>query len=211
MAYLLDDDWDNDPRVSRAGTAAFGLYSRCGMWVARHLTDGHVPREIATAYGTTEWVAKLVAVGLWQQTEDGYQMPDYLDRNPSRDKVERRRKQYTERQERWRLRTSQVQTRDKRITNASGNASPSPLSKERRGRTPATPGAARAPTPPPEPSPTVDLDDPHERAQRDHDIRVAAEAATRQRQADTDQAHRRAAETRAQLAARGLPPSRRTP
>ena len=149
MAYLLDDDWDNDPRVSRAGTAAFGLYSRCGMWVARHLTDGHVPREIATAYGTTEWVAKLVAVGLWQQTEDGYQMPDYLDRNPSRDKVERRRKQYTERQERWRLRTSQVQTRDKRITNASGNASPSPLSKERRGRTPATPGAARAPTPPP--------------------------------------------------------------
>jgi hypothetical protein len=72
MAFLLDDDWDNDPRVVRAGTAAFGLYSRCGMWVARHLTDGFVPVEVATTYGTREWAAKLVDAGLWTTAVDGY-------------------------------------------------------------------------------------------------------------------------------------------
>lgn len=91
MAFLLDDDWDNDPRVSRAGTAAFGLYSRCGMWAARHLTDGFVSSELAAAYGTREWAAKLVDAGLWETVEGGYQMPDYLRRNPSSEKVRARR------------------------------------------------------------------------------------------------------------------------
>jgi hypothetical protein len=122
MAFLLDDDWDNDPRVVRAGTAAFGLYSRCGMWVARHLTDGFVPAEVATTYGTREWVAKLVDVGLWTTAVDGYQMADYLTLNPSAKKVRKRREQYAERQRRWR----EAKTRDKRGSNASRNASPSP-------------------------------------------------------------------------------------
>jgi hypothetical protein len=122
MAFLLDDDWDNDPRVVRAGTAAFGLYSRCGMWVARHLTDGFVPVEVATTYGTREWAAKLVDAGLWTTAVDGYQMADYLTLNPSAKKVRKRREQYADRQRRWR----EAQTRDKRGSNASRNASPSP-------------------------------------------------------------------------------------
>lgn len=141
MAYLLDDDWDNDPRVSRAGTAAFGLYSRCGMWVARHLTDGFVSSEMAAAYGTREWAAKLVEVGLWQTVEGGYVMPDYLNLNPDREKVLRRREQYAERQRRWR----DGKTRSSRISNASSNASPSPPLKGR-----GTGAASHAP-PVPEP------------------------------------------------------------
>jgi hypothetical protein len=127
MAFLLDDDWDNDPRVVRAGTAAFGLYSRCGMWVARHLTDGFVPAEVATTYGTREWAAKLVDAGLWTTAVDGYQMADYLTLNPSAKKVRKRREQYADRQRRWR----EAQTRDKRGSNASRNASPSPPLKGR--------------------------------------------------------------------------------
>jgi hypothetical protein len=122
MAFLLDDDWDNDPRVVRAGTAAFGLYSRCGMWVARHLTDGFVPAEQAASYGTREWAAKLVDVGLWTTVEGGYQMPDYQTLNPSAEKVRKRREQYADRQKRWR----EKQTRSSRISNASPNPSPSP-------------------------------------------------------------------------------------
>lgn len=136
MAYMLDDQWDNDPRVSRAGTAAFGLYSRCGMWVARHLTDGHVPSEIATAYGSPEWAAKLVVVGLWETADGGYFMPDYLVRNPNADTVRRRRKQYAERQERWRANHPVNKTRDKPVSNASGNASPSPPLKGKRAKPP---------------------------------------------------------------------------
>jgi hypothetical protein len=143
MAFLLDDDWDNDPRVIRAGTAAFGLYSRCGMWVARHLTDGFVPAEQAASYGTREWVAKLVEAGLWKTVEGGYQMVDYLALNPSAEKVRRRREQYAARQKRWR--DSQGRKRDSNASrDASGNASPSPPLKGR-GRAPASQGAARAP------------------------------------------------------------------
>jgi hypothetical protein len=40
MAYSLDDTWDNCGPVARAGNAAFGVYCRCGIWVARNLTDG---------------------------------------------------------------------------------------------------------------------------------------------------------------------------
>ena len=127
MAYLLDDDWDNDPRVIKAGTAAFGLYSRCGLWVARHLQDGFVPEEQAAAYGSREWAAKLVGAGLWKTVEGGYQMVDYLLLNPTREKQLRRRAQYAERQKRWR----DKKARDSRGTNASRNASPSPPLKGR--------------------------------------------------------------------------------
>lgn len=127
MAFLLDDDWDNDPRVSRAGTAAFGLYSRCGLWVARHLQDGFVSSEMAAAYGTREWAAKLVEVGLWETVKGGYRMPDYLNLNPSAEKVRRRRAQYIERQKRWK----EAKTRRSRVSDTSDNASPSPPLKGR--------------------------------------------------------------------------------
>lgn len=91
MAFLLDDDWDNDPRVVKAGTAAFGLYSRCGLWVARHLQDGFVPEDQAAAYGSREWAAKLVGAGLWEPADGGFLMVDYLKLNPSREKALARR------------------------------------------------------------------------------------------------------------------------
>lgn len=104
MAFSFDDTWDNSPEVIRAGTAAFGLYCRCGAWVARNLQDGFVPREIAAAYGSPEWAKKLVDAGLWETVEGGYQMPHFLDRNESGDQVRRRRKADAERKARWRER-----------------------------------------------------------------------------------------------------------
>lgn len=91
MAYWLDDSWDNCTRVARAGNACFGLYVRCGIWVARNLTDGFVPGEIVAGYGSPEQARKLVDVGLWDAVEGGYQLPDYLDRNPPAEKVRARR------------------------------------------------------------------------------------------------------------------------
>lgn len=94
MAYFqMDDGFDSDSRVMRAGTAAFGLYSRCGVWVARNLTDGFVPSEVAALYGTREWIEKLVATGLWSPVEGGFAMPDYLalHNNPTAETVRKRR------------------------------------------------------------------------------------------------------------------------
>lgn len=94
MAYFqMDDGFETDKRVLRAGRAAFGLYASCGIWVARTLTDGFVSAEIATLYGTREWIEKLVANGLWTPVEDGFDMPDYLTthKNPTAEVVRKRR------------------------------------------------------------------------------------------------------------------------
>lgn len=102
MAYSLDDEWENGPMIRRAGVAAFGLYCACGLWVARHTTDGFVPADVAADYGTREWAAKLVDAGLWRVVEGGYHMPHYLDRNPSAEKVRSRREADAERKAKWR-------------------------------------------------------------------------------------------------------------
>lgn len=102
MAYALDDSWDNCGPVARAGNACFGLYVRCGIWSARNLTDGFVPVEIATGYGSPEQAQKLVGVGLWEVADGGYLASDYLERNPSAETVRSRQKAEAERKARWR-------------------------------------------------------------------------------------------------------------
>jgi len=101
--YQVDDSFYDDLAVSRAGTAAIGLYFRCGVYVARHLLDGFVPSEVATQYGTPEWTKRLTDAGLWETVPGGHYMPRYLtvDKNPTRAKVEDERKLKSERQQRW--------------------------------------------------------------------------------------------------------------
>ena len=100
--FLTDDNFDDDPAVARAGTAAMGLYYRCGIYVAGHLLDGFVPSEIAAQYGTPEWAKRLTDAGLWETVPGGHLMPLYFGHgNPSREKVLADRKAKAERQQRW--------------------------------------------------------------------------------------------------------------
>lgn len=97
MAYWLDDGFDTWPETIRAGKAATGLYVCCGAWIARNISNGTItdpviPAEIATMYGTPEWVAKLVAVGLWKVEGTGYQDVKYFQMgNPTAELVRKRR------------------------------------------------------------------------------------------------------------------------
>jgi hypothetical protein len=145
MAYSLDDSWDNCIPVARAGNACFGLYVRCGIWSARNLTDGFVPGEIASGYGSPEQARKLVDVGLWEVAEGGYRMPDYLDRNAAGEKVRARRKADAERRAKWRDRQHRKRgTRDETresershgVTPAGRDASLPPLKGEEGARPP---------------------------------------------------------------------------
>lgn len=111
MAYSLDDEWENGPMIRRAGVAAFGLYCVCGLWIARHLSDGFVPADVAASNGSREWAAKLVDAGLWEVVDAGFYDPWYLLRNPSAEKVRARRAAEAERKAKWRAR--QQKTRDK--------------------------------------------------------------------------------------------------
>lgn len=168
MAYLLDDGWDNCGPVARAGNACFGLYVRCGIWVARNLTDGFVPGEIAHAYGSPEQARKLVDVGLWETVDGGYLAMDYLTLNKTSVEVSKRRKAESERKARWRENAKKARKPGNKAgkdgprgtgrgtptgqdagQDAGKSVSLSFSSKEEKGGArPATPGAARAPEPP---------------------------------------------------------------
>lgn len=108
MAYRVDDTFDTWPEVIRAGTAAIGLYVRCGAYMARTLTDGLVPLEVAQMYGTREWISKLCDVGLWEIEESGYRDVYYLvtkdgtKLNETRVEVLARRAAAAERTRKWR-------------------------------------------------------------------------------------------------------------
>lgn len=184
MAYWQDDTFDTWPEVYKVGTAAIGLYSRCGAYCARELTDGHIPAELATGYGTREWVQKLVEVGLWEIEATGYRDVYFLygkkgnKLNPSREEALAKLKAAADRTARWRANakgkrgvTRHVQESDASrdtVRDASSDASPSlPPSKEGKGeRAPATPGAARALP-----------EDPRVIAEAEEELRQRAEAA----------------------------------
>lgn len=122
----MDDSIYDDPAVARAGTAAFGLYSRCGAYVARHLLDGFVPSEVAAQYGTPEWTSRLLAAGLWETVPGGFHMPRYLgdkDKNPSKEKVLAERQAKAERQQRWLENKRSARSTQRRVSRRSSRRS----------------------------------------------------------------------------------------
>lgn len=123
MAYWLDEGWHGWPEIDTAGTAAAGLYARCGAYIAAQKTDGFIPIERARMYGTPEWIGRLVEVGLWAIEERGYRDTRYLELNPSKAEVERRKQQAADRQQRYRdAHGSKPTTRKPRDSNASRDA-----------------------------------------------------------------------------------------
>jgi len=155
--FRVDDGFHNHPKVLKAGTAAVGLYVRCGSYSAQQLTDGFVPSEVAAQYGSPEWARRLVDVGLWVTVDGGYRMPDFLEYNPSRAKVLAEREQKAKRQQRWR-----EGQKGRRVTGASTNASTTPS----RDASPSRPplkgegGARASPTDPVDNSCTHGADKP---------------------------------------------------
>lgn len=117
--FQVDDNFHDDPAVIRAGTAAFGLYVRCGTYVAEHLLDGHVPTEIASHYGTPEWIKKLLDGDLWETDPDGrsFNMPLYFAHgNPTREKVLADREMKQKRQQRWLEKTRNISSEQRRVS-----------------------------------------------------------------------------------------------
>lgn len=90
--FRVDDSFPQHPKVlsipRKDRTAAIGLWTIAGTWCAAQLTDGalgaHMVEELA---GTKRAADLLVSVGLWEKTDDGYQIHDYLDYNPSAEEV----------------------------------------------------------------------------------------------------------------------------
>jgi hypothetical protein len=112
--FRLDDSFHSHPKVIAAGNEAIGLYVRSGTYAAEHLTDGFVSKDIALLYGDETLAGALVRVKLWHRARGGWTIHDYLDYNPSREDVERERKQAAERQRR--RRDTLMSRRDSRVS-----------------------------------------------------------------------------------------------
>jgi hypothetical protein len=106
MAYWLDEAWHRWLQIDEAGTAAAGLYARCGSYIADEGTDGFIPAARARMYGTPEWIQRLVDVGLWAVEEKGYRDLRYLELNATKEQKDERRRQAAARQARYAKRQS---------------------------------------------------------------------------------------------------------
>lgn len=137
MAYWLDEGWHNWPEILRAGTAAAGLYARCGAYIADKKTDGFIPSELARGYGTPEWIGRLVDAGLWLVEEHGFRDTRYFELNASKADLQKRKDEAAERQRRSRTsrRSHTDVTRDKPVSHSTPVPSPPPLTGEGKGRT----------------------------------------------------------------------------
>lgn len=112
--FRLDDKFHSNPKIMAAGNEATGLYVRCGSYAAEHLTDGYIPEQIAAVYGTEASIETLVRTKLWRRRRGGYVMRDFLDFNPSKEAVDKERKQAAERQRR--RREDMASRRDSAVT-----------------------------------------------------------------------------------------------
>lgn len=86
--FKVDDNLSTHLKVVKAGNEAMGLWVRSGSWAAQHMTDGYVPIEVVQLFGATAQLAdRLVEAGLWHTKDDGYEFNDWLEFQPSREKV----------------------------------------------------------------------------------------------------------------------------
>ena len=136
MAYWLDEAWHRWTETDEIGTAAAGLYSRCGSYIADTGTDGFIPTARARMYGTPEWIQRLVDVGLWTVEEDGFRDTRYFELNASQEQIEARKTAAATRQRKHqhakkkprstRGNANASVTRGSHVSSASDNAFPSP-------------------------------------------------------------------------------------
>lgn len=91
--FKLDDQFHSQPKVIAAGNAAIGLYCRLGTFCADKLTDGFVPDAVARSMGSSKELKALTHCpipdtrALLTVVEGGFMLRDYLEYNPTREKV----------------------------------------------------------------------------------------------------------------------------
>ncbi|MBZ2197259.1 hypothetical protein [Occultella gossypii] len=103
--FKVDDTLAFHAKVISAGNAAMGLWVRAGSWSAQQLTDGHVPAHMIPALGNRAQANALVRTGLWvDDDEDGYRFHQWAEegRQPSREEVETKRREWREKKQRQR-------------------------------------------------------------------------------------------------------------
>jgi hypothetical protein len=111
MSWLkLDDHLDEHPKLTRCDgdyDAALSTLVQMGLYCARNLTDGLVPSRVVSRFDRR--IVDILrepfngGAGFLEDVSGGLFLHDYLDYNPSREKVLRDREQERQRKEAYRL------------------------------------------------------------------------------------------------------------
>lgn len=109
--FKVDDGFHDHPKVDELSLEAIGLWTLCGTWSSRHLTDGEVPwNRVQKFGGTPELCSELVRANMWRTSEDvrdgavpnAIFFTNWGDWNPTKEDVESDRKKARERMKRVR-------------------------------------------------------------------------------------------------------------
>lgn len=99
MSWLnVDDQFAFHPKLVRIGPYGLALQVRALCYCAQYLTDGFLPLSPALAFcadlpGTAQqWCQTMVDNKLWQLTDGGFLVHDYLVYNRSKHQIETARK-----------------------------------------------------------------------------------------------------------------------
>jgi hypothetical protein len=97
MSWIkFDDQWMDHPKIIQAGRDARDMWIASITYCAKHLTDGYFHDNLLPTLAVMagvdvancqEFASTLVRVGLWDANEEGYQVHDYLDYNPSKEQA----------------------------------------------------------------------------------------------------------------------------
>jgi hypothetical protein len=113
----FDDQYPIHHKVEELSDAAFRLNTAAVCWCSRNTTDGHVGERKPIliqprARNINKVVEELVQAGLWKAAPGGWIIHDYLEYQPTKERVMSDRKASAERQKRH---------RDKHVTNTVTN------------------------------------------------------------------------------------------
>lgn len=104
----IDDQFFRNRKVRAVGKDGRELYLAALCWSSSELTDGFIPDYVLGPLAAEAEVRgpstarALVAAGLWEQVEGGWQVPDYLDYQPSGAKIREQRAYEREKKRRQR-------------------------------------------------------------------------------------------------------------
>jgi hypothetical protein len=122
----LDDHFDIHPKYEDFDLEHYGLQACAITHCNRHLTDGRISLAAVRKLGKAgpakalRVASHLVAAGIWRAIDTGFEVVGFLDHNPSRAQVEKRRSETKARKEAWK-------ERQERKPDASRNAFGTPF------------------------------------------------------------------------------------
>lgn len=107
MAWIkIDESCSDHRKIQDVGPLGLALFVRGLTYCNRNLTDGHIPtrQAMSDAFWSTggglgdpeALIASMIQVGLWEETEGGYRVHDYLVYQFSKQTTEERREAKSE-------------------------------------------------------------------------------------------------------------------